>query len=200
MTSPVRNQISDWLDELFRVDQDVRLHLERLSEEQFQWRPAPGKWSVGECLNHLAITTGLVVPNIRAALDRGRVEGIKGEPPFEHGWLGGWFVRAMETPGKRGMRAPANFVPPAGLPKSAVLGRFAAVQQELKDVIESAPGLALDKLRAPSAAKGSGWIKLNVAAWIASTLAHERRHVAQALRLKKTPGFPILNTGSDGSV
>ena len=190
MVSPVRTQVTEWLNQLFLVDRDVRLQLERLSEEQFQWRPGPGKWSVGECLNHLAITTGLVVPNLRAALDRGRVEGIKGEPPFQYGWLGGWFVRAMETPGKRGMRAPGNFVPPAGLPKSAVLGRFAAVQQEFKDVIESAPGLALDQLKAPSAARGSGWIKLNVAAWIAATLAHERRHVAQVERVIKAPGFP----------
>ncbi len=190
MTSPERDQRTDWLDELFRVEQDVRLDLEPLSETQFAWRPGPERWSIGECLEHLGITTGLAVRGIHAALERGRAAGKWGGPPFRFGLLGGWFVRAMEQPGKRGMTAPANFAPPVGTPKAAVLERFSIAQRELRVALESAQGLALDRIKAPSAAKGAGWLQLNVAAWFAATLAHERRHVAQARRVRETPGFP----------
>jgi hypothetical protein len=63
-------------------------------------------------------------------------------------------------------------------------------QRELQAALESAEGLALDKIKAGSAAKGAGWLQLNVAAWFAATLAHERRHVAQARRVMQAAGFP----------
>lgn len=194
MTSPTRTQVDDWLDQLFRIEQDVRLELEPLSEAQFAWQPGPGRWSIGECLDHLAITGSLALGNMRPTLDHGRVEGVTGQGPFKYGLLGGWFVRMMEPipPGKRGMKSPPNFVPPPTerAPKSAVLGKFYAMSEELRQALESANGLALDKLKSPSSAKGAGWLRLNLAAWFAATLAHGRRHVAQARRVREVPGFP----------
>lgn len=182
--------IAEWLRELDAIEAGARNLTDRLSEAQFTWRPGAGRWSVGECLDHLAITTGLVAAKVRTALDQGRMEGKRGEPPYRFGLVGGWFVRAMEKPGKRGMPAPENFVPPSGGAKTAVLGRFFAAQKEFRDALESAPGLPLDKLRAASTAKGAGWLTLNIAAWLASTLAHQRRHLGQAKRVLDAPGFP----------
>jgi hypothetical protein len=190
MTSLARHDIGPWLEELARIEETVRARLEPLTEGQFIWRPAEGAWGVGECLHHLAITTTQMLGKVQPVIDRGRVDGVLGAGPFRYGWLGGWFVRAMETPGRRGMPAPANFVPPHGTSKSAVLGQFARAEQSLRDAIESGRGLQLDRLRAPSSAQGAGWLRFNVAAWLASTLAHQRRHVAQALRVIETPGFP----------
>jgi hypothetical protein len=190
MTAPLGSAIDDWLDQLASIQQDVGQNFEPLTEAQFAWRPGSGKWSVGECLHHLAITGGLMLGKVRPAIGRGRVLGVAGEGPFRYGWLGGWFVRAMETPGKRGMPAPKNFVPPSGVARSAILGQFAETQGHLLAAIQSARGLRLDRLKAPSSAQGSGWIRLNLAAWLASTLAHERRHLAQARRVTKAAGFP----------
>lgn len=182
--------IAGWLRELDAIDAGARVVAEPLHEAQFTWRPGAGRWSVGECFDHLAITTGLVAANLRVAIDQGRAAGRSGEPPYRLGLVGGWFVRAMEKPGKRSMPAPENFVPAFGGAKSAVLGKFFAAQQDLRDALESSPGLPLDKLRAPSTAKGAGWVKLNLAAWFASTLAHERRHLAQARRVTESAGYP----------
>jgi DinB family protein len=190
MTSPRRNQLTDWQDELFRVEQEVRLELEQLSEAQFNWRPGPNRWSIGECLNHLAITTGLMLERVRPALEQGRTEQRTGEPPFKLGLLGGWFARMMEQPGKRPMAAPGNFVPPSDVPKPEVLAAFYAAQEKLRNTLSAAQGLSLDRIKVGSAAKGASWLRLNVAAWFAATLAHERRHVAQAGRVRGAPGFP----------
>jgi hypothetical protein len=96
----------------------------------------------------------------------------------------------MEAPGKRPMAAPGNFVPPGEVPKPQVLAAFYAAQQRLHNTLSAAAGLPLDRIKAGSAAKGAGWLRLNLAAWFAATLAHERRHVTQAKRVTETPGFP----------
>lgn len=190
MTAPERNQLTDWEDELFRVEQDVRLELEPLPEAQFGWRPGPARWSVGECLNHLAIATGLMLERVRPALERGRSEQRTGAPPFQLGLVGGWFARLMEQPGKRPLPAPGNFVPPSDVPKPQVLAAFYAIERKFSNTLVAARGLALDRIKAASAAKGGSWIRLNLAAWFAATLAHQRRHVAQAKRVTEAPGFP----------
>ena len=71
-----------------------------------------------------------------------------------------------------------------------MLSKFFGVNRELERAIRSSEGLALDRLKAPSSAKGAGWLRLNVAAWFAATLAHQRRHLAQAQRVREAAGFP----------
>ena len=73
---------------------------------------------------------------------------------YPYGLVGGWFVRMMETPGKRPMPAPKNFVPSSGLPKSAVLGKFAGANREFREALERARGVALDRVKARSSAQG----------------------------------------------
>jgi hypothetical protein len=96
----------------------------------------------------------------------------------------------METPGKRPMASPKNFRPASSLPKSAVLGKFAGAMQEFRDTLEGARGVALHRVRARSSAQGGGWIRFNLATWFAASLAHGRRHLAQAEGVRKAEGFP----------
>jgi len=181
---------AEWRDAVLAIEVESRALSGPLSDAQFNWRPGENRWSIGECLNHLAITTGLMLEQLRPALEQGRAEQRTGAPPYRLGLMGGWFTRMMATPGKRTIPAPANFVPPSNVPKAEVLAAFFAVQEKLRNTILVAEGLALDRITARSAAKGGGWIRLNAAAWFASTLAHERRHLAQAKRVRAAPGFP----------
>lgn len=184
MLSPARNQIGDWQDDLHRLEYESKVLVEGLSEQQFNWRPGPERWSVGECFNHLAIATGLMLDKVKPVLERGHVDGITGMPPFGYKLLGGWFVGMMQKPpGKRSMASPKNFVPPSGMPKSQVMQNYFAVLHELGRALERSHGLALDRLKAASAAKGGSWLKFNLAAWFAATIAHLSRHLAQARRV-----------------
>ncbi len=190
MVLPQRTQLDEWLNELFLADQDVRLELEPRSDEQWNWRPGPGRWSIGECMQHLAITTELMLGRVKPALESARAKGMTGDEPYGYGPIGGWFVRIMEQPGKRPMPSPANFLPQSSLPKAVVLNAFHHAQEDFRQTMTGAYGLALDRIKAPSSARGAWWLRLNVAAWFAATLAHERRHVAQARRVRTAEGFP----------
>jgi hypothetical protein len=193
-------QIDGWLGELDAIEREVLLNVEPLRDDQLNWRPGPGRWSIAECLEHVAITTTLMLAQVRPALERAKAAGKKGTGPFRYGLVGGWFVRMMETPGKRPMPAPGNFVPAsAGLSKSAVLGKLAGAVQEFRDTLESARGVALNRVKVASSAQGGAWIRLNGAAWLAAGLAHGRRHVAQAERVRAAEGFPTT-PGAPGQI
>src|SRR5687768_5309944 len=187
------NQITEWEEALRRIRIDSDALADSLSPAQFNWRPAPGKWSVGECFDHLAIATGLMLSRVSPVIDRGQVKGIMGKPPFRDGMLGGWFVRMLETPqvqGKLPMLSPKYFAPASGIPKAEVMARYHSVLADLRLALERSHGLALNKLRARSAGQGGAWLKFNLAAWFAATIAHLRRHLAQARRVIETAGFP----------
>ena len=181
-----------WLAELDQVEREVQRELEPLSEAQFAWKPGPARWSIGECLDHLGITAGLMLGRVRPAIEHSLRKSREDDPsaPFKYGMVGGWFVRTMEKPGKRAMPAPENFKPSARLTRARALASFTAAHRDLRGAIEKSRGLALDRIKAPSSAKGAGWLRLNVAAWLAASLAHARRHLAQAERVRQTPGFP----------
>src|SRR5437899_2055024 len=122
-------QIAGWHTELNAIEQDARALGEGLGDQQMSWRPAEsaGRWSINQCLEHLAITGELLLHKLRPALDRAHREGRVGGGSFGYGAVGGWFVKAMERPGKRPMRAPKNFLPPETADRAAVLQRFFAV-------------------------------------------------------------------------
>jgi hypothetical protein len=190
MVSPTPTQLSRWRQELHEVEQQVRLDLARLTAEQFNWRPAEGKWSVAECIDHLALVTGLMLEKAKPALEKARAEGKTGQGPYRYSMMGGWFVKMMEQPGKRPLPSPKNFAPGSSLKQAEVLARYGEVMKDFAETMETSYRLPLDRLKAASAAQGGGWIKFNIAAWYAATLAHNRRHVAQAKRVMEAPGFP----------
>jgi hypothetical protein len=110
--------------ELSGNDQTAQRLVDGLSEEQLNWAPAPGRWSVGQCLEHLCITNEAYLPAISAAL-RG-----KPDAPVEEiapGWFGGWFIRKFIEPSPNSKPAPApSKIKPTSRVGLPVIDRFLA--------------------------------------------------------------------------
>jgi hypothetical protein len=178
------DQVRGWLAELDAIERDGAAAVADLTEADGTRRPAPGKWSVAECVAHLRQVGTLVVERLEPALIRAREEGRVSGRAAALGLIGGWFTRSMEPGGVRRMPAPANFVPPSEIPLDTAVQAWRIYHARLRRALESAEGLALEKVRVRSTAAGSGFLSLNAAAWLASTLAHERRHIAQMHRVR----------------
>src|SRR5215471_5819568 len=86
-------------------DQTAKTLVAGLTEEQLNWQPAPGSWSVGQCLEHLCITNEAYLPPIYAALKGKTHSQVEQITP---GWLGRWFIRSFvePSPNTRRVRAP----------------------------------------------------------------------------------------------
>ena len=166
---------------------EARERFGALTEAQLAWRPEPGRWSVAECLDHLHATGEEVLARVDAAIERGWARGTTGSPPFRHGWLGPWFVRA-NAPGGRRVSAPRVFRPREGRPPVGALDDFLALQDELAAALERANGLDLARVRARSPV--SPLLRIGIGSWFAVVAVHQARHLAQARGVLEHPAFP----------
>ncbi len=161
-----------------------------LSSEAFAWRPAPGAWSIGECLAHLNAVAEAYLPPLDAAVARGHERGRTAEGPFAYGWLADK-LRAGVAPGGPALTTgraldPSRSVEP--LAKAAVVGAFDDLSARLAAVCERADGLDLAgvKVRYPF----MRLLRLPLGAFLDITGQHALRHTAQARRVASAPGFP----------
>ncbi len=69
-------------DELLSIRQAVPGLVAHLSDAQFHWSPAPGRWSIAQCFDHLNATARAFVPAIDRAMDDARTRGLTGSGPF----------------------------------------------------------------------------------------------------------------------
>src|SRR5215469_11734551 len=96
--------------ELDTSDQRAKELIAGLTTEQLNWRPAPGAWSVGQCLEHLCITNEVYLPAIASAVPSKAGSSVEEITP---GWFGRWFIRSFIEPSPVTKRAsaPKKIVP-----------------------------------------------------------------------------------------
>ena len=152
-----------------------------LTEAEFAWRPAGGRWSVSECLEHLALMNGIYLEAIDAAVARSRAAGLlaqASERADRHGRIGDAFVRSLEPPpGRLKGKAFASTVP-AQTSKAAVLPQFMEVQDRFARTIDAARDIDFRRTRMRSPFFRP--LKLTLGQSFGAMVAHNRRHIWQA--------------------
>lgn len=151
-------------------------------------QPAPDKWSVAQCLDHLNAYSRFYVPMMEQAI-QSRLTGSLPPAPstsFKSGLLGNYFTKMMEpkpdgTPGTR-MQAPKAYRPLSDLDAEKVVTEFIDWQQKTKALLEQAKHVNLQKIKIPTTL--GNWLKFSLGDTFRFVIAHERRHMAQALRAK----------------
>jgi hypothetical protein len=159
-----------------------------LSDAQFNWQPSERRWSIGQCVEHLNISTERYVPVLTQAIAAARASGRVASGPFALGFLERWFLHSMEPPPRRRFKTPAAFVAPTRLSPEPTIQRFHRLQTQLADCVRSAEGLDMRSIKVRSQFGPISW-SLN--GTFAILLAHERRHLWQAREVRVDPAFPI---------
>lgn len=158
-----------------------------LSLDQLRWRPGPGNWSIAECLDHLNQTLAFYLPKIERAIV---------QHPEKRPDAGPWrafreseetFLSEVEPPIRGAWRAPSALLPIAAVNPDRIIDQFAELRDSFGKTIRSASGLHLagisieGSIHPPIASVGGAFALL---------AAHDRRHLWQAERFRRTPGFP----------
>lgn len=171
---------------LERLEARVEGHLQRVTgklqnlERPVLLQPAPdGGWSMAQCLEHLNSYGRYYLPAIEHGLDRAAYDAPGGK--VKGTWLGAYFTRMMEPGGTRKYKAPKDHVPPPQLDCDKVISEFIAQQEQLLLLIRKAGRVDPDKVRIPISI--SRWIKLRLGDVFQFLVAHDERHLQQALRL-----------------
>jgi hypothetical protein len=153
-----------------------------LSDAEFNWRPAPGAWSVAECLAHLNVIDEQYACKIRDAIAKAREAKLTSPGPFRLGLIEGWFVRFQEPPYKMRFKAPKRFKPQPAHHIQKVLEDWRRTRVELLQLVSEAEGLDWKRVRVISPA--SNLISLSLLGAFAVVAAHDRRHLWQAGRIR----------------
>ncbi|GAA0528970.1 DinB family protein [Chitinophaga japonensis] len=162
----------------------VEEKLLHLPAQVLQLPPAQDKWSAVQCLEHLNTYSRFYLPHLATAIQLGRARQLPPVPVFKSSWLGNLFTRLMQ-PKPDGslpvrMPAPKNARPVPGLDAAPVLNEFMVSQQQLLQLLEMARSTSLQQLKVPTSL--NDWLKFSLGDTFRFFIAHEERHVQQALR------------------
>lgn len=185
---PLVSDLEDFRRLLLAVDEDARDLTSGLTDAQFSWRPAPGQWSIAECLDHLTQTGRISVRHIRETLADARRRKLYGRGPFRYGMLGQMIVRSMGPRPRMKFKAPAAFRPLPDRPRADVERDFFTLQDELLQCIRESNGVNLKRAKVTSPV--TKLLRLSLGQEFALLIAHEQRHLWQARQVKANPAFP----------
>lgn len=172
--------------ELSANDQTATYLVADLTDDQLNWQPAQGSWSMGQCLEHLCIANEVYLPAIYAALKD------KPDSPVEQitpGWFGRWFIRNFAEPSPKAKRARApSKIRPAARVDLSVLDRFLSGNKSCRQLILVARSRNVNSIRS--------WnpfllgLRFTVGTGLEIIASHQRRHLLQAERIRDLANFP----------
>ncbi|HXT62749.1 MAG TPA: DinB family protein [Pyrinomonadaceae bacterium] len=167
---------------------EARSVVDGLNETQLNWKPAPDKWSIAQCLEHLTAASCGFNPYFVAALARARRRFAASSPPaYQPTFMGRWLIKHVEPESPRKLRAPRIFKPSASNVQDA-LDNFLAQQKIFLKFVGQTSGIDYNRTRLRSPV--TPLVRYSLADAYVITVSHEQRHLQQARRVRETSGFP----------
>jgi len=175
----VDSQLIAIVDELESARQRVHA-LGRLPREAWSFRPEPGAWTAAQCIEHLNLTSEMILPLLAEGLVEARKLPARAPVPYWRDPVG-WAIWKMMAPdGGKKIRTVAALEPPAACRFDVAAGRFERLQSTIVELVAAGHGLALDQVRLPSPFDAR--VRYNLYAIFTLTPRHQHRHLAQAER------------------
>ena len=181
-------ELEGYSDQLLSIRQDASGLMSGLTDAQFNWQPAPGRWSMAGCFDHLNKSAArLFIPKIDEAIRTAKTRGLRSNGPFAYSAFERWAVSTNDAPAGIRFKAPKNVQPATSLRLDDVRGEFLHWQDDVAARLRESDGLDLRKAK-------YAWpiwpLKRSLGASFQLMLAHERRHIRQARTVRQNSAFP----------
>ena len=166
--------------EVANVARDAETTFGALDERQLNWRPAPDRWSIAQCFDHLVRGNALVLAAAQTALDHPPTSVWQRLPmwPALFGWL---LIRSQGPNVSRKFTAPMRAQPATSQIPADIVQRFVMQHHEAEEWLRG-----LDERVASRTIMISPFIKVvtySVLNGLRLLVAHDRRHYEQARRV-----------------
>ena len=185
-TNTANGELGGVLEELKAVADEAQKVFGGLTPAQLNWKPSAERWSVGQCFEHLIKTNRGLFPTLETAARGERRSGLWERVSPLSGFFGRLVLRSLAS--KRKFPAPSALKPSSSGVDAGVVEQFVGQQGELADLVRANEGTDLKGTIVTSAI--SPFVTYSMLDACRITIAHERRHFAQARRVTETEGFP----------
>jgi hypothetical protein len=185
-TATLPSDIVDYLREIDEADSRVTVLTSRLTEVQATWQPNGGaRWSVAQCLEHIAKTNQTYLESLNAARSKAR----SGHTPFRTaGWFSSFFLKRVGPQVTLKIKAPKKITPQPHATKADAIGQYEQANDNLRRfVLETAQ---LDLCGARFNNPYVPGLNFTIATGLLIMAAHTRRHLNQAEQVLQAPAFP----------
>jgi DinB superfamily len=160
-----------------------------LNHSQLNWKPAAEKWSIAQCLDHLAVASREFEGYFSDALVRGRKKWpVNSGPAYRPSFMGGWLIKLVHPETGRNLKAPKIFRPAESSTIDQPLEKFLKQQERFIEFVRETNGVDYNKTKIRSPV--TPLMRYSLADAFVVTVVHGQRHLGQARRVRETSGFP----------
>ena len=182
MSQPT-SRTTDFLDQLTtdlqRLQAVVSQRLRPLTDEQLNRRPAPAKWSVGQCLEHLNIIGGYYLPTITRKVAQARQRQVRPADAVKRGLIGRRLTDALRVPPtEKTYKSPQKYAPSGSRLPRTVVEVCSRQLDELVQLVQEARTINANAVRIPNPVVPL--LRLRLTDVLEMLVVHAQRHVAQA--------------------
>ena len=179
MSDLERKNVLEWLQQ---SHQEFFAGIDGVTEEQWKWRPAPERWSVGEVAEHIVLAEALLFDSVEKAMmappNANWEEETKGKTEF---------IERVMAPRLGKAQAPEPIVPSGKLTQAEVRERF---EKQRVVIMKFASDTDLPIKEHTVVHPFPVFGTLNAYQWLIYVPLHTMRHDKQIAEVKATPGYP----------
>jgi hypothetical protein len=182
MTAEERTKVMTYLEDSRK---EFLAAIDGVTEEQWKWKPAPERWSVGETAEHIVLAEAALFGNVQKAI------ASAPNPAWEEKTKGKTeFIEKVMAPRLGKATAPEPIVPSGKMTQTQVRETFLKQRVEIeKFAKETDVGLKEYTVEHPFPVFST----LNAYQWLIYGPLHTMRHDKQIAEVKATAGYPIVN-------
>jgi hypothetical protein len=186
MTKPdaLPAELQQLLTEIDVCEREAEALVADLSEQEVNWQERPGEtWSVGQCLDHLAVINPFYVSHFTPIVERARTSspgpfrGLSSTPP------GNWFVNFLEPPVTRRVKVNKGMGPRSQVDRAGIVEKFKRSHDSYRALVRASADVDVTRVKGPN--PFFKMVPMRVATVLKIIPAHDRRHLWQAANVKR---------------
>jgi len=168
--------------DLRHVQQTVTQRFRPLTDQQLNRRPAPSKWSVGQCLEHLNIIGGYYLPALTHKIQQAQSRHSTPAATVKRGVVGRRLTDAMRSPvSEKTYRSPQKYAPSGSRLPRTVVDVFRRQLDDLIHLVEEGRRINLNTVRVANPV--IPLLRLRATDVLEMLTVHIQRHMVQAERV-----------------
>lgn len=158
-----------------------------LTPEQWNFKPAPDRWSIAQIVEHIALAQDLILGPIHEQLAKAPAGGERNNKAVDEA------IVSLLPDRTAKFQAPDVLLPTGRWTPAVAMDRLLKNYTQLRTLLETTPDLRDHAIDAPplKAVSKGAYDSMDGYQWILAAAGHTERHTKQILEVRADPNFPM---------